>query len=245
MGGLHFDKNGDSCRAYVEGLANSDADFTGLAETNLSWDKYRVRLQWQMMLHVCFKHYCSAIASTAVHTTLTYKPGGVMALASGPLTDRVISTESNPAGLGCWSFVRLAAKGQMSIIYIVSAYQVFQKTYSNLGTMTAAYQQECIALVKSTDFSDEPKHSQQQFVEDLATQILQWQDKSSCEIVLCINANDDLQFSYKGLSVLADTCQLINLHPDDKNVPTYTEGGEKLIIYLGHGVLWRRCLRMG
>ncbi len=83
-------------------------------------------------------------------------------------------------------------------------------------------------MANSIDLSETQKHPRQRFIEDLEAQILGWQEKLSCEVILCIDANDDLSKSYKGLSVLVDACQLINIHPDNVNTPTYSEGQNKI-----------------
>ena len=93
-------------------------------------------------------------------------------------------------GLGRWSWIQLRSKHNQSL-FIVTAYQVVQKTTKNLGHKTAAYQQVLLLTEQRNDpeIDIAPRH---QMIEDLTSQILSWQENHKCEILVMIDANESL-----------------------------------------------------
>ncbi len=95
-------------------------------------------------------------------------------------------------------------------LFVVTAYQVAQKTTKNLGHKTAAYQQ-VLLLTEQRENPETEIAPRRQMIKDLTSQILKWQQNHKCEILVMIDANETMAEGSL-IEVLTSTCNLQDVH---------------------------------
>jgi hypothetical protein len=160
-----------------------------LAETNLNWNNS----QHHVSLHRClFRNWKATKFQTLVPEERilgNYQPGRTATIVTDRWTSRVVTSGSDPLGLGRWSFIVLRGK-QDTNICIVTAYRVCNDKYTGPKT---AYQQQRRHL--SSLFHQQGKvinpDPHCQFILDLQAWIASKQAEGM-QIVLTLDNNEEL-----------------------------------------------------
>ena len=246
--GLNFDKEGNEFRITFDNLRETNADFYGLVETNMDWGQRNVLGVAHRRAKQTFHHTSIQTSASTIRLTHAHKRGGTLSMAVGATTSQIIRKGEDPMGLGRWSWVQLRSKHNQSL-YIITAYQVSQKTTKNLGHRTAAYQQVMLLTEQCQD-PDADIAPRRQLIEDLTGQILQWQEEQKSEILLMIDANENLEDGSL-IGVLSSTCQLQDLHevvhPDtiESAPPSHNTGSTRIDYLLGSPNVVSAAVRAG
>ena len=126
-------------------LRDLQSDYTGLAETNLEFNRSDVKFSVQTAFKRLFDR--SALVSTSTSTIpfqSAWKLGGTLCTATGAWCSRVISSGQDSHGLGRWSYLILRAKHNRCIA-LCTAYRVCQTgTNTTVGAQTAHSQQRTL-----------------------------------------------------------------------------------------------------
>ena len=221
-----------------------------LVETKLNWNKntsFSARRAFQRTWEF------SSLAPSQVDENFVshQQPGGTLTAVIDRWTSRVHSKGQDPYGLGCWSYITLRGK-QDTLITIVSAYRVSQKSSTSLGIKTA-YMQQYRSLqshfLKSKKLqTPEPNR---QFIIDLQAWLQHLQSQGH-QLILNLDNNDDLYISEGSIhplpynpdspvsdkshngspQTLALTCGLIDIlaiqHSKQPFPPMYNRGKKRI-----------------
>jgi hypothetical protein len=238
-----------------------------LAETNLNWN----HSQHHVSLRRClFRNWKAAKFETSVPEERflgNYQPGGTATIVTNRWTSRVVTSGSDPLGLGRWSFIVLRGK-QDTNICIVTAYRVCNDKYTGPKT---AYQQQRRHL--SAPFRQQGKVINQdphrQFILDLQRWIVSKQAEGM-QIILSLDNNEELlpnagqlvqpsaaslvsptvNASHDGtLETLIRSTGLVDVlrhqHPSKSYPPTYNRGKKRIDYILVSTSLLSSVMRSG
>jgi hypothetical protein len=148
-----------------------------------------------------------------------YMTGGTLTSTVDKWSSRVLTKESDPSGMGCWSYQTLAGR-KNSKIMIITGYRCVQNSSGD----TSIWNQEKIFMRDRQ--SRQSPHPRKQFIKDLITFI---NDKRSVnhDIMLNLDANENLGKEMQGISKLMRECGLVDLldmlgiSPDEQLQDTY------------------------
>jgi hypothetical protein len=141
----------------------------------------------------------TAVSSINLDSLLDYQTGGTVTSAVGPWCTQVLSTNSDPSGMGRWSSLTFIGR-QHHRITIVTGYRCIQSSGN-----TSAWTQEKVYLHAKLHQSN--PHPRQQFILDL---ICFLNDKCSQghNLLVALDANKVLGDKSTGLSKLLHDCSL-------------------------------------
>jgi hypothetical protein len=159
-----------------------------LAETNLNWHYYQHSAALRRCLH---RNWSSSKFQTSVPDEQflgNYQPGGTATIVTDRWTSRVITTGSDPHGLGRWSYVILRGTSDINIC-IVTAYRVCNDKYT--GPKTAYQQQKWhLAAIFRQNKVSVTADPFKQFILDLQSWIASVQVNGT-QIILCLDNNEE------------------------------------------------------
>jgi hypothetical protein len=161
-----------------------------LAETKLIW-MGSVNYYTNRWFHQTWDF--SAISFSQVNEIFfsTFQPGGTLTSIVDHWTSRLHSKRQDPYGLGRWSYAMLRGKHN-SLITIITAYRVSQKSSYSIGVKTA-YMQQVRALKSNTlQHTSSITHAEpnKQFILDLQAWI-QYLKSQGHQIILNLDNNDN------------------------------------------------------
>jgi len=198
------------------------SDWTGIAETHIASDRSHVRDSVLSIL--CspqgFEHVNAVFSSSDAKSDDDVKFGGILQFTTNTLASRTVSRHSNKYG---WFTSQTLTGRNGKMLTTITAYRVTSST----SGIESAYAQQRVMLVTEGRDAD-PRN---QMLKDLTAYILTCQE-SGHDILLCIDANESMSKCTSKIRQLADTCNLLdvhtNLHPDEKEVPSFVRGSEKI-----------------
>ena len=177
--------NSKSHNAFEFPKKKSQSDITNLVETNLRWPDLSPNATLNSRVRTSF-HQFQTVTSYNKHENLgKVQRGGTCTIATGQTSYRVTKLGTDSTGLGRWSWLQFSGRGAHRT-RVISAYRPCQRS-SNSKLTTVWYQQHRY-------FKKEGQHRdpREMFLIDLEALIIQWL-QDGIHIVLCIDANDDLQ----------------------------------------------------
>jgi hypothetical protein len=238
-----------------------------LVDTKLNWTK-ETSYHTANWFHKIWNF--SSISHSQINESFnsSFQPGGILTAVVDRWTSRVHSKHQDPYRLGRWSFVTLRGK-QDTLITVISAYRVSQKSSSSLGVKTAYMQLyralQAQLLEKEVLSAPEPN---KQFILDLQAWVQHLQVQGH-QIILNLDNNEDLYNSggtihplaynpdgptsdnlHNGsLWTLAMTCGLIDIlaihHSERPFPPTYIRGKKHIDYMLLSASLQESVVRSG
>jgi hypothetical protein len=170
-----------------------------LAETNLNWNHSQHSTALRRCLH---RNWSSSKFQPSIPEEKfigNYQPGGTITIVTDRWTSKVITTGSDPYGLGRWSYIILKGKADVHIC-IITAYRVCDEKFTGPKTAYQQQKRHLAALFRQqngTVTADPFK----QFIMDLQSWITSLQETGT-QIILCLDNNKEL---------LPDRGQLITL----------------------------------
>lgn len=199
----------------------------GLAETNTEWNNNRLTSRLKGRLRKQSNHLNMTTSTSAIKVQSYYKPGGTATIALNNWAGRVIEPIQDKSGQGRWSGFKIRAHRP---IIVITAYRVPQTSIDNVGYKTAYAQQWAVARMAG-DQAPEPR---EKTIRDLTKAIQQWQQTQ--DIILLIEANEQIEQRHSGISKLITECSLTDIiatrHQQASNTATYTRGTRRIDIIL-------------
>ncbi len=110
-----------------------------LAETNLNWNHSQHSTALRHCLHRNWSSSKYQFSIPEEKFIGNYQPGGTLTIVTDRWTSKVITTGSDPYGLGRWSYIILKGKADVHIC-IITAYRVCND--KSTGPKTACQQQK-------------------------------------------------------------------------------------------------------
>jgi len=197
-----------------------DAHVLCIQESNLNWTDC-IRCLIYNLFQTAFMHTKISTSNSIEHGNDNYQPGGTFLATLGCYAARVITTGTDPTGMGRWTYHELI--GQRNNWYmIITAYRVGPQQLT-IGTQMA-YTQQYNILLTQNDLHPDPR---ERFVVDIIAFVRRWQTTHG--ILLCLDANDNIVESRdKGIERIIDETALIDLHqyrhPNLTPPATYNRG---------------------
>jgi hypothetical protein len=168
-------------------------------------------------------HHSTHSTSTAAPRTGRYLPGGTTTSVLGEQSSRVIQSGTDNTGMGRYSWVTLQGKENRTIT-MISAYRVCST--KTPGPFTAYSQQAHIMSLRGNTNPD----PRQETIQDL-TDLIQKKQELGHQIVLSIDANEDIQQNPKnttGLQTLIQKTDLIDTSMILPNLADTRNTGSKI-----------------
>ena len=166
-------------------LLSHKVDIFGFSETNLNWKNLDNEHQWRERTMGIWEHSHSSIAynTNDISTSSAFQPGGTLIHSTGKCCHRVISSSSDPSGLGRWCSTKYRGKNDISL-RIICAYRPCKP--SNPGPSTIYSQHQ-----RYYDEHDDDRCPRKAFLEDLIAQLKTWKDNGE-QLILMIDCNEDV-----------------------------------------------------
>ena len=167
-------------------MLSNDVDVLCLSETNIAWQHVEDTAHLSQIIRPWFRTtFCKTAWFRQFPSPSARQPGGVALIIRDAHCGRVMSSGTDPSGLGRWVWARLrGVRGQTLVI--VSAYRpVFNSR--DVFSVWSQYRVHFDGLnpVRLTD-------PLQAFLEDLAV-FLEELQQSDDHVVVCMDANEDLR----------------------------------------------------
>jgi hypothetical protein len=197
----------------------------GLAETNVEWSNRHLTARTKAKLRRHFKHASMSTSTSSIKFETYYKPGRTATIAAQQWAGRVTDTVTDNTGKGRWSGVQMANK--RTTIMIITGYRVPQSSIAQVGD-TIMYAQQWIISRTLGETNPAPRA---QFIKDLTRQMRQWQANGN-EIILMLDANEQMGTEEEGIQYLTTSCNLTDIHahrcPNISNMATYSRGSKRI-----------------
>ncbi len=180
-----------------------DVDLANLSETCVAWENIAARRVVQQITNGYDQTGCWVGASSNIHGTNCYKPGGTATLAMGRCNGRIIDKGTDPWGMGRWSYIVLSGTGPITKLLVITGYRTGYRS-GNAGYQTAWTQQTAILFKENR-----VENPSEAFFTDLESWICKYRT-TDMEVILCLDANE--QWSpQSSIQEFADTLNLVNL----------------------------------
>lgn len=163
------------------------ADFVGLAESNLNWRHDQVYRETEYVIRD--HHKDTRIEATCAETTVrnnTYQPGSVLSWVKKPWSGRT-TTNTDTSGLGRWTETTMIGKLDRTVT-IFTVYRPCKDDIRKAGP-SKVYMQQWQLLRQKNIINPDPR---QQLLVDLKTRINQLKDAEH-EIIVMMDANEDCE----------------------------------------------------
>ena len=212
----------------------------GFTEPNIHWRHPGAMDSLTQTTRKVLKYYRMQVTESDEPTNGPYKPGGTTTTIVQPWCGRVADRGEDALGLGRWSWIKIKGT-QNKATYCITAYRpVTGGTEMNNNTIRA--QQRRILRRRNIDTDPRDK-----CINDLIQQINQWQTDNS-DIILMIDANEQVDDRNSGLARLIHSCQLIDLTTSKHSETppnTYHRSERRLDYILGSPRVQQAIIRSG
>lgn len=145
--------------------------------------------------------------------------------------------------MGRWCGIKLRLKSDCHL-YLITAYRVCNQSSAHIGPETAYRQQELLLALEGIVNPDPRK----QFITDLTKCVKEWQSPVD-DVLISMDANEQLGDSTKGLTYLMRECQLIDIfhhhHGVYPDFETFDLGSKRLDYIIGSASLLPFTQRCG
>jgi hypothetical protein len=154
-----------------------------------------------------------------MESSLDYITGGTLTSMVDQWSSRVFKKDSDPLGMGCWSYQTLVGK-QNSKIMIITGYCCVCNTSGDSSAWTLQ------SIFMKDQQSKTDRNPRKQFIRDLIVYINQKQSQNH-EIILNLDTNEALGEESRGIAKLMRECNLVDLHdipemePEEQLQDTY------------------------
>jgi hypothetical protein len=214
----------------LQALAEYDVGCFCLSETSLDWNRSYVRSEYLSRQRKMWKYSATSFFLIDMETSLDYITGGTLTSMVDRWSSRVCKKDSDPSGMGHWSYQTLVGK-RNSKITIITGYRCVRNTSGDSSAWTL---QSIFMKDQQVKTSPNPR---KQFITDLIVFINQKQSQSH-EIILNLDANEPLGEESQGIAKLMQECNLVDLHdipemePEQQLQDTYRRGDKRRIDFM-------------
>jgi exonuclease III len=230
VNGIQLEDDGGQFKEICTIHQEVQADITCIQEHNLDTTQYKVT---KIIRETAQKHCQRArtnIASSPVHFSGTWKPGGTAIMSTGSITGRITATGTD--NWGRWSYQTFQGHNRLLVVTFITVYQVVEKFAPDKGQFTAAAQQRSL-LLRQGDVITDPRQAFQRDLHRFLTQLQQHKH----EILLLGDFNERLGDKPHETAHIAATFDLTDIfriqHPHLLDPATYIRGHKRLDFALG------------
>jgi len=227
----------------VKSLSQAECDFINVAQTSINWKILSLR---ERMKKVTQKHMPInriVVGNNKYHSEQKTLPGGVAQIIRGDWTGRIVKYIHDFRQMGRWCGTKISLRNDCHL-YIICAYRVCEQIINQIRVETAYAQQHYMMALENIQNSDPRKL----FIEDLTKAIKQWKTDTD-EIIIVMDANEQIGRSTAGLTSLMRECKLVDLfhhhHGIQPYFPTYERGSRRLDYGIGSATLLPFLTRCG
>jgi hypothetical protein len=135
VNGIQLEDDGGQFKEICTIHQEVQADITCIQEHNLDTTQYKVT---KIIRETAQKHCQRArtnIASSPVHFSGTWKPGGTAIMSTGSITGRITATGTD--NWGRWSYQTFQGHNRLLVVTFITVYQVVEKFAPDKGQFTA------------------------------------------------------------------------------------------------------------
>jgi hypothetical protein len=194
-------------------------------------------LKWNNITRKTFRQSRMITSESDIRFETNYKPGGTLTAIVGKWQSRISGKGTDPSGLGRWSYFRISSNKKNPII--VMAYKPLKMQGPHM-----AWTQQWM-LLRETNKNPDPIKN---FCDDLVKETKLWVDKGY-EIILMINANEEVGLLPGGLSNIIASAGLFDLLDTRHNSPhypnTYARGTRRIDFIFGTEQVRQCCVSSG
>ena len=214
----------------LQALAEYDVGCFCLSETNLDWNRPYVRSEYLSRQRKTWKYSATSFSSIDMESSSDYVTGGTLTSTVDRWSSRVFKKDSDPSGMGRWSYQTLVGK-RNSKITIITGYRCVRNTSGDSSAWTL---QSIFMKDRQSKTAPNPR---KQFIMDLIAFINQKQSLNH-EIILNLDANEALGEESQGIAKLMRECNLVDLHdipgmePEQQLQDTYRRGDKRRIDFM-------------
>jgi len=215
-------------QAITKELNYVNASVYAAQETNMNWDVDSM----QNLVTQCRRTSPQIKIATSTSTEKSsdwYKPGSTLLLALNQWMSRVTKYGNDPY-LGRWSYLKFIGKNKNHLI-VISGYRVCNQKFDAASQTTTAQQ---IRLLQAQGAVN-PK-PRKVFLDNIILQIKNWQ-KTNHEIILCMDANKNVDDPKADISRLFQETDLMDLHyhqyPGNQKLATQQQGSHAIDVIAG------------
>jgi len=189
--------------AMATELQTMQASIFCIQETNTAWTP-KTLLAFKNQCRPTYPYHKLAVSSSKEKNDDWFQPGGTATIALDKWASRVINWGSDDI-LGRWSYLEMVGQDNKRVI-IASAYRVCPQEFDATANTSTAQQTRLLQ-----QHGIPTPNPRQQFITDLIQQIKKWclQNK---EILICMDANEDVSNPKSQISRLFLETDLVDIH---------------------------------
>ena len=225
----------DKWNDIMTSMSKASCDIMNFVQTSANWKLLEIRNRMHAPVCNHMPIYKLIVGKNRFDSTQMNLLGGTAQIANGDWTGRITQNLQDQRGLGRLCGTKLRLKHDRSL-YIISAYRVCDQCISEVGIETAFGQQH--DMLSMEGFTYPQPHCQ--FNEDLMTYVKSLQSELD-EIMILMDANEQLGTSTQGLTYLMRECKLVDLFHQNHGVcpafTTYGNGNRRLDYAIGSSPL--------
>ena len=202
---------GDGCARIA--FQNSDIDIFGITEPNVAFTESFVSAVNGLVKKAFGRGHITY--ATMPNKKRGYHPGGILQLAQGTASARSTKHGGDKYGRYAWEEFHRKNNNKLCII---TAYRVTQKKGTQPRSMDSntVYWQQVQAMMNDGSVSPDPRN---QILKDL-TRFIQSKQAEGCEILLMMDANEDINAKSSKLGKFVKNNALIDIHSASRYLTT-------------------------
>ena len=200
-------------------LRTWEANVVCLSETQTAWEIPKITSAVAKEVKRMDRYGGIIGSSSNIATSSVVKPGGSAMVWDGNWGSRIIEKGTDPYKMGRWSYIKINGRNKCKLS-IFTVYRCCNYKKKCLKNMTSSYSQQ-ITMLKQRGIKKPP---QEQILKDLKESIKKHQD-DGCEILVCIDANEQWEDQGSGIEDFALTMGLADIAREKYNgnyPPTFT-----------------------
>lgn len=237
-----FQPDTDKPTDILKSMKLSKVDIVNVAQTSLNWQLLNTRNTMHELIRPQFPIYKLYTSRNKHRSTARVVPGGTAQIVVGDWTSRVVEKLHDPRSLGRWCGIKLRLKHNR-YLYVITVYRVCAQSITQVGPETAFGQQA--GMLAMEGITANPR---KQLITDLTHHIKQLQNEYA-EILIVMDANEDLTPASGSLTTLMRDCHLVDIfHHHHGTCPafsTYDSGNKRLDYAIGSASLLPFVVRCG
>ena len=234
INGIPQSSNHPKNKLIQEFLLNAEIDIMGFVETNVKWNmlkgsdslQERTLGWWQLQKAICANN-----TQDVLTTSSAYQQGGSAILTNNRVAERIISSGKDSSGMGRWTWVRVRGSSNLTT-RIICAYCPRKPSTSTTTTdspkrgLSMIYAQQQRVMQEE----DDNRCPREATIEELFKNIKEWQTKDKDNIILMMDANEDINnLSFQqNLSKLQLREIIHESHSYLKTWPTFHRGSKPI-----------------
>jgi hypothetical protein len=221
-----------------------EIDITCLVETCVNWRRNKLRKIYKQLLLKEFKNSDMSVTTTPQEYLKRYLPGGAATISSGKLSKNIKQHIYDDKNLGRWCGTNYNLDNKKQL-HILSAYRVCQQNVNKSNSMST-YSQQFFMMKRNGIENPNPREA---FITDFGKQLGEICNNPDNYVIICIDANENMEDPSSGIKELCTKCGLIDIfetkHEDCSEFSTHINGSKKIDYMLGTPNILRYVHKIG